>query len=867
MANEENKELENQEETDKGLEGVKEGITGGIEDVEMGPIVKESFLDYAMSVIIARALPDARDGFKPVQRRIIYGMYAAGNTPDKPFKKSARIVGEVMGKYHPHGNSAIYGAMAHMAQDFATRYPLVEGHGNFGNQDGDEPAAERYTEARLSKVAVEMIKDINKNTVDFIDTYDGDGKEPVVLPSKFPNFLVNGTTGIAVGMATNVPSHNLKETLTAAQELIKNPNLTPVELMQYIKGPDFPGGGVIIGRAGIKKYFETGMGTVVVRGKYEIVEKGDRASIIFSELPYMVNKKALAKKIKDLCNERVIDGISEVNDFSSHTLGTRFQIDLKKNTNAEIVLNHLFKYTPLQSHFAVNMLALENNAPKVLNMKHALEIFIHFQEDIVRRRTIFEKDKALKRIHILEGLKIAYLNSDEIVRIIKESDSPESAGKTLMETYNLDDIQVRSILDMPLKRLTKLEINKIEEEMDELNKNVERYNQILGDFEVLKQVVLDEMQETKDRFGDERRTEITDASYSTDDEDLIEDNSIIIMLTKSGYIKRMDTDAFRTQNRGGIGVIGMQTKEDDVVDIMHHSHMKTDILFFTNFGKVYRLRGYQIPYGSRTSKGLPVVNLIKLEKDEKVLSIITCENYDENHYLFFITRNGTVKRTASSEFENINSNGKIAINLVEGDSLVDVKYTSGDAIISLASAKGKVCTFHESDVRAMGRTATGVKGMNVDGSYVIGSCTSQEGGHQIFTLSAHGYGKRSSFEDFRITSRGSKGVYAIKVSEKGGDLVSIKAVNEDDLIVLVTDGGTVLKTRLEDIHEAGRATLGVKVITLKDGENISSVSIEPSDKSIDSEEATIQANLKNNQGEDVNEQLLNELHDDEGEDE
>ena len=832
----EESEEEAKSEKGEGIQGISEGIKGGIEDVEMGPLVKESFLDYAMSVIVARALPDARDGFKPVQRRIIYGMNVSGFTPDKPFKKSARITGDIMGKYHPHGNSAIYLAMARLAQDFATRYPLVEGHGNYGSQDGDEPAAERYTEARLSKLALEVVKDINKDTVNFIDTYDGEGKEPEVLPSKIPNLIINGSMGIAVGMATNIPPHNLYETLTAIQELIKNPDLTPSDLMQYIKGPDFPGGGLILGRSGIKKYFETGTGSVVVRGKYEIVEKNDRASIIFTEIPYMVNKKDLRKKIIELCDNKVIEGIAAVSDFSSHAVGTRFQIDLKKNVNVEIVLNHLFKYTALQSNFPVNMLALDEGVPKILNMKQALEIFIKFQEHIVERRTRFDLKKHQDRLHILEGLVIAHSNIQKVIDLITNAETQEAASLALQESFGLDEIQTKAILDMPLRRLPHLEISKIEDEINNLRQAIDRCNKILGNFEELKQVVLDELEETKNKFKDDRRTEIGEGNYSTEDEDLIEDEEILIILTASGYIKRISPDTFRTQNRGGVGVIGMTTKEDDIVKSLVHSRTKTDVLFFTNLGKVYRLRGYQIPFGSRTSKGLPIVNVIKLEENEKVLTIISCSTYDDNHYLFFATKNGTVKKTPTSQFENINSNGKIAINLAEGDSLVDVKCTDGNAFISLASSKGKVCSFKESDVRAMGRTATGVKGMNVDGGYVIGVCTSQEGGNQIFTISENGYGKRSDFTDFRITSRGSKGVYAIKVSEKAGDLVDIKAVKESDEITIITDAGTVLKTRLSDIHEAGRQTIGVKVITLKPGERITSLAVSPTSEDYESDE-------------------------------
>jgi len=825
--NEKSEEVEKEEsvKAPKQVEGLTEGIIGGIEEVEMNSIVKESFLDYAMSVIVSRALPDARDGFKPVQRRIIYGMAATGNTSDKPFKKSARIVGDVMGKYHPHGDSAIYGAMAHLAQDFATRYPLVNGHGNYGSQDGDEPAAMRYTEARLTKLSNEMIRGINKNTVDFVSTYDGEGTEPSVLPARIPNLVVNGATGIAVGMATNIPPHNLTETINGVQALLRNPELTPYELTNYIKGPDFPGGGMILGKSGIKNYFETGQGTILVRGKYEVIEKKNRTSIVFNEIPYMVNKKELAKKIVVLCENKIIEGIAAVNDYSSQKVGTRFQIDLKKNANIEIILNHLFKYTKLQDSFSVNMLALVNGAPRVLNMKDMLNIYIKFQEEIVERRTRFDLNKAEARLHILEALIKAHDNIDEVVEIIKKSGSVSDAASKLIERFEFDEIQVKAILDMPLKRLTGLETERIVDEQNQLNEDVKRYNNILNNFDVLQQVVYDELEEVKNKYGDERRTELSDIIFSGEDEDLIEDQDILILLTKSGYIKRVSPDEFKTQNRGGIGVRGMKTKEDDIVDILVHSRTKTDVLMFTNYGKVYRVRGYEIPVGSRTSKGVPVVNIINIEKEEKVMSVISCDNYDDEHYFFFVTENGVVKKTQSSQFNRINRNGKIAITLREGDNLLSVRYTDGGATISLGSSKGKVCTFHETDVRSMGRTASGVKGMNLDGAKVVGVCIDSMCG-TILTLSANGYGKRSRCDDFRITARGSKGVKALNNMEKAGDLIALMNVTENDKIIIVTDAGTVFKTKVSGIHLAGRATLGVKVIKLRDGESIASVTKE-----------------------------------------
>ncbi len=814
-----------------GIEGEEEGIQGGMTDVEMAPIVKESFLDYAMSVIVSRALPDARDGFKPVQRRIIFGMNEASMTPDKPFKKSARIVGDVMGKYHPHGDSSIYLAMARLAQDFAVRYTLVDGHGNYGSQDGDEPAAARYTEARMSKLALEMVKDINKNTVDFMDTYDGDGQEPEVLPSRIPNLIINGSSGIAVGMATNIPPHNLTETINAIQALIKNPELTPLDLMEYIKGPDFPGGGIILGRTGIKNYFEKGQGSIRVRGKYTLTESNGKTTIVFNEVPYMVNKKDLAKKIMELVDNKTLEGISAINDYSSHKMGTRFEIDLKKGVNAEIVLNHLFKYTKLQDSFAVNMLALDHGAPKIMNMKQALNIFIKFQCELVERRTRFDLQKANDRLHILNGLLIAQDNIDEVVQIIKSADTSDVAAQRLMEKFSLSEKQVKAILDMTLRRLTGLEKGKILDEDAMLKVNIATYNNILTNFSILQQVVYDELEEIKRKNGDERRTEVSDQIFSDEDEDLIEDQDILIMQTTSGYIKRLPPDTFRTQNRGGKGVIGMTTKNDeDIVDILAHSRTKTDVLFFTNFGKVYRMRGYQIPEGTRTSKGLPVVNLIRLQENEKVKSIISMNEYDDNHYLFFVTKNGVVKKTKTSEFSNINSNGKIAISLKDEDNLVDVTLTDGETIVSLGASNGKVCSFYDKDVRPMGRTAAGVKGMNLnDGSHIVGYCTSLQG-TKIFTLSENGYGKISESTQYRLTSRGGKGVYALKVSDKSGSLIALKAVEGDENIIVMTKEGTVLKTRLSEIREANRATMGVRVIRLKDGESISEVLVQPKEE-------------------------------------
>lgn len=823
--------------TGAALEGVEEGIRGGLEDTEIGSEIKASFLDYAMSVIVARALPDARDGFKPVHRRIVFGMNAMGMQPDKPFKKSARIVGDVMGKYHPHGDTAIYGTMARLAQDFAMRYCLVDGHGNYGSQDGDDPAAMRYTEARLSKLSLELVKDISKDTVDFTDTYDGEGKEPVVLPARFPNLLVNGSSGIAVGMATNIPPHNLRETISACQALLMNPELTPLELMTgHMHGPDFPGGGIIIGRSGIKKYFETGQGVVKVRGRYELEEKNGRTSIVFTEVPYMVNKKELAKKIVELSDSKVIEGIASINDYSSHKTGTKFQIDLKKGANPEIVVNHLFKYTKLQDSFPVNILAIDNGAPKVLNVKQALSIYNNFQCEVVERRTRYDLKRAEERLHILDGLLLAIDNIDEVINIIRAASNPEQASNDLIARFGFTERQTKAILDMKLQRLTGLEKGRLQAEDAQLKDDCRRYGEILADSGVLKQVVYDELEEVKNRYGDQRRTQISDIEFSEEDEDLIEDEEMLIALTRDGYIKRMSPDEFRLQNRGGIGVIGMTTKEDDIVQTLTHSRTKIDVLFFTDLGKVYRVRGYQIPEGGRTGKGLPVVNLLKLSPGEKVLSVISCRDYEEGKYLFFATERGVVKRTRSEEFRLIRADGKIAISLNEGDSLLDVKMTDGQAIICLASSSGKVCTFNESDVRTMGRTATGVKGITLDGAKVVGFTTSLEGA-KILTLSENGFGKLTDGHLYRLTSRGSKGVFTMKMTEKTGGLVTIKAVSGDENILIITAEGTVMKTSLTQLPEAGRATQGVRVIRLKDGEHISAIAIEPNTEKVIEEAA------------------------------
>lgn len=841
---EEGEEGETKKPKGKGLEGVVEGIQGGLEDAPLDDQVKTSFLDYAMSTITARALPDVRDGMKPVTRRIIYGMTAMGIWPDKPFKKSARIVGDVMGKYHPHGDSSIYMAMARMAQDFAVRYMLVQGHGNYGSQDGDDPAAYRYTEARLNKLSLQMVRDIDKGTVDFIDTYDGDGQEPVILPSRIPNLIVNGSQGIAVGMATNIPSHNLKETFAAIIALMRDPSLEAADLMNYIKGPDFPGGGIICGRSGIKHYFETGSGNVKVRGKYHIEELSkDKKSIVFTEVPYMVNKKELARSIMDLCENKTLDGIQSIADYSDEKNGTMFTIELKKGADASIVVNHLFKYTKLQSSFPVNMLALDHGTPKVLNMKQALQLYIDFQREIIARRTQYDLKKASDRIHILDALMEATDNVDEVVSMIRHSKTQDEAAEKLKERFGFDDVQVKAILDLTLRKLTGLERDKLTAEKEGHLKDIEEFNHILSDRSYLDEVLIKEMTEISDKFGDDRRTEISDVIFSEEDEDLIPDATILIALTKNGYIKRMSPEDFKTQKRGGVGIAGMSTKEDDEVDNITISRTKRDVLFFTTLGKVYKVRGYQIPEGSRTSKGIPVVNFLNLANDEKVLEILSVDGNDRK-YLFFVTDNGVAKKTDIKDFENINKAGKIALGLRDDDRLFGVKATSGEDKILIASSLGRVCMFQEDDIRPMGRTAAGVRGITLaSGSKVVGFATSQEG-DLVLTVSTNGLAKLSKIDTYRETKRGSQGVLTLKQSERAGNIMTMGVVHGDEDILVITDQGTLMRTSLTELPTLGRNSSGVKLVRLREGENIASISLLPSSEQIETTAQESDAEVK-----------------------
>lgn len=813
------------EEDEKALEDIEEGIVPEMRDVKITETVKNSFLEYAMSVIVSRAIPDVRDGLKPVHRRIIYGMNELGIGPTKPFKKSARIVGDVMGKYHPHGDSAIYGSLVRLAQPFNMRYTLVDGHGNFGSIDGDEAAAMRYTEARMSKIAMEMVRDIDQDTVDFMDNYDGQEKEPTVLPSRFPNLIVNGSNGIAVGMATNMPPHNLVETINAIQAIAENPDITPVELMTTcIYGPDFPTGGIILGRSGIRKAYETGQGSIVVRSKAEIIEhENGKKRIVISEIPYGVNKALTIEHIAHLVKDKVIEGITDIRDESNKE-GIRVVIELRRDAIAEVILNKLYKLTALQSSFGIINLCLVNGEPKILPITDLLKNYLDFQVEVIGRRTRTLLKKAEARDHILQGLKIAIDNIDEVVDIIKQASSTEVAKNNLISRFGITDIQAKEILDMRLSKLTGLEKTKIEDEITRLNAQIEEYKVILSDRKNELKVVIDELEEIKNKFGDERRTYISNEISNIDDEDLIPEEEIIITLTKNGYIKRVATDTFRTQNRGGRGVKGMQTHEDDVVDILVHANTHTDLLFFTSYGKVYRMRGYQVPVFSRSSKGLPVVNLLNLEKDEFVRSIISVDEYKEGDYLFFATEQGVVKRTSIKEYESIRQNGKIAISLREGDHLLDVKMTNGNAIIGIASSLGKMVNFNENAVRPMGRTASGVRGMNIDEGIAVGMVTSLEGEY-ILAVTDKGYGKMTHYSDYRLTSRGTKGVITIHATEKVGNLVTIRAVDGNEDLMVITKAGIIIRIPLDQVKVAGRNTQGVRIIRLDENQTVSSVAV------------------------------------------
>lgn len=805
------------------------GIVPGLQDVDISEQVQSAFLDYAMSVIVARAIPDVRDGMKPVHRRIIYSMYESGTTPDKPHKKCARIVGDVMGKYHPHGDAAIYGAVVRLAQPFAMRNTLVDGHGNFGSIDGDEPAAYRYTEARLAKLALQMVRDIDCDVVDFMDNYDGVDQEPTVLPSRFPNLLVNGSSGIAVGMATNIPTHNLGEAIDATIAVAKNPELTALEIMQYMPGPDFPTGGIILGRQGIKDAYETGSGSVVIRSKCRVEEeKSGKKRIIVEEIPYGVNKARLIESIAQLCKDKVVEGITNIHDESNKE-GIRVVIDVRHDCIPEVILNHLYKLTQLQTSFGIIFLCLENSAPKILPVNAILKDYLEHQIQVVTRRTQFLLKKDEDRRHIVLGLLKAVDIIDDVVHVIRHSNTPEEAVNTLMNKFEFTEPQTQAILAMTLRRLTGLEKKKLDDEKAELEANIAKYKHILESRGNEIEVVIKELEEVKAKFADERRTEISDTLGNIDDESLIPEQDIVVVLTQNGYVKRMTTDTFRTQNRGGRGIKGATVADVDLIKLLLHTKTHTDLLFFSNKGKVYRTRGYKVPEGGRVSKGIPVQNLLNLEKDERIMSIIDLEDgLGQEGYLTFFTKNGLIKRTPIAEYLSIRQNGKIAIGLREGDQLLDVKHTNGQCLIAMSSAKGKMVTFNETDVRPMGRTATGVKGMNPSGASVVSASTSLEG-NIILAITSNGYGKMTEAGEYRLTKRGTKGVLTLNTTQKNGKLIATKAVKGDEDLMVITTGGIVIRIPINQIKLSGRNTQGVRVIRLEEKHKVSSLTILPHD--------------------------------------
>lgn len=805
-----------------------------IRNVDLTSTMRSSFLDYAMSVIVARALPDVRDGLKPVQRRILYGMSELGVTPDKPYKKSARIVGEVMGKFHPHGDSSIYLAMAHMAQDFSYRYMLVDGHGNFGSVDGDEPAAMRYTEARMSKIAMEMLRDINKNTVDWQRNYDDTESEPVVLPARIPNLLVNGANGIAVGMTTNIPPHNLREVISGLHMLMKNPDVTTKDLMKAIPGPDFPTGGTIMGRGGIYRAYDTGKGNIVVRAKTSIeTEKSGRERIIVSEIPYMVNKAELVKKIADLAREKIIDGITGVRDESDQT-GMRITIDVRRDASASVVLNNLFKETQMQANFGMNMVAIVDGAPHFLTLKQMLEYYLNHQEDVVTRRTKFELAKAEARAHILEGMRIALDHIDEIVKIIRSSQSSDVAKAALISRFGLDDKQSQAILDMRLVRLTGLERDKVESEYQDLQVKIADFKDILARPERIDKIIYDELLDIQKRYGDDRRTEIGASEVvSIEDEDLIERQNVLLTLTHSGYIKRMPINEFKTQNRGGKGIKGMGVQDGDFTEHLIYSSTHDMLLFFTNKGKVYSKKAYEIPEYGRTAKGLPIINLLQLEKGEKIQTVINIPQDADDNYLFFITKMGTVKRTHVSEFSNIRNSGLIALTLRDGDELSNVLTTDGKQNILIGTHLGYAVTFNEGDVRPMGRTAAGVRGINLrDHDYVVGSEVIKPN-DDVLVISEKGYGKRTSASEYPIKGRGGKGIKTSNVTEKNGPLAGVTVIDGTNDIMVITTDGIMIRFKTDDVSQTGRSTMGVRLIKVSGDNKVASLAIVPNEEDQD----------------------------------
>ena len=788
-------------------------------------VMKDSFINYAMDVIIARALPDLRDGLKPVHRRILYTMYEDGLTPDKAFRKSATTVGAVLGKYHPHGDTSVYDAMVRMAQDFSYRHPLVDGHGNFGSVDGYGAAAYRYTEARLSKISLELLRDINKNTVDFVPNFDQTKKEPVVIPSRFPNILVNGTMGIAVGMATNIPPHNLGEVIDGCVAYIDDNDITVDGLMKYIKGPDFPTGAAILGNRGIKQAYETGRGTITIRAHAEIIEHNGKQQIVFTDIPYQVTKMELQKRIAELVRDKVLEGITDLHDESTLT-EIKLVVHLKKEANANVVLNNLYKHTSLQTTYGIIFLMLDQGLPKTLNLKEIISKYIDYQREVIYRRTKYDLEKAEKRVHILEGYKIALDNLDAVINIIRNAKDDETAKHELMTKFSLDDVQAESILELKLRRLTGLERSKIEEELNDLLKLIDELKGILASDAKIYEIIKQELLEIKAKYADERRTEIdmTAIDY-IDDEALIPEENIVVALTNKGYIKRTTSDTFKSQNRGGVGVKGMTTNEEDFVEHLVDLSTHDYLLFFTNKGKVYRLKGYEIPQFGRQSKGLPIINLLQIDKDERISSVIKISANDDKKYLLFVTKCGIIKKTSLTQFENIRQNGKIAITLKENDELIAAKKTSGNDMVLIGSSEGRMVKFTEDEIRDMGRTASGVKGIDLEDDAIVVGAEVVSNDDNILLVTENGYGKQTKVADFRQTRRGSKGVKALNITDKNGKIADFKVIGDANDVIIVTNSGMIMRMPISQISVLGRITQGVRLINLKDGQKVSTITL------------------------------------------